>query len=1074
MAIEVGALSLALEAGVQETLDGLKKVDQAAASVAARQQQHTDAIAAATQREREAKKVLLGLQKQQNAALKVMEDRLANGLNVTREMQRAYDRFNKPIKAAQKNVDAFAEERRIAVQARQADRAELDAARRALQLAKQKTSQLQQQLAIHGQILRLTNQQARAAAQAANSATRQQIAQANASRAAANAAAAQSRAQAAALRTQMLQQRQMQQSQQRTSPQRPQFSSPPPSFGPSLTGVAAGIIGGVSITRFLDAAEDFQRLQQRLAQVTKSGEEVKVLFDRLSSSAQNLRVPVSDLGELFVKLRQSNSQLGLTYGQTARLTEAFAAALRLSGASGQAASSSLLQFGQAMAKGRLDGDEFSTVAENASEVLRVLERQTGKTRGELLEMRKAGKLTAQMLADALLVEADALEKKIATLPPTISQAKTVFMNSIIEMIGGSKDLQQSMENLARSIITVGNFLSENGTVIIGVGRLAAELWVLYRALAAIAAIGGMRGALALVAANPILAGIGVVAGAGLIGYEMGRAEVAAAEKAFNDRIATEAAGYKKLQEQRERSEEKLQAVIRLRGKNSKEAATAAAEMIAVQDAATKRTKEIESNYFKAQMALGRAQLNLIDSRKKGYTTQAEDAKRVLGKAESDYKAAKALYDKTVLVDKVMDSGGGKKAPPLPSKDTASTPKDDTDEFIRSAEALAKRGLLLEKDFVRLQEIAKKEKEIAENVKLGAIARENARQRVDAVSAALQAFYFQNQAVNGEVEKQERLVDVLNKNYENLTRTLQNTANVLTKKEITDASEELHKAQKELAKVILGSGPEDAAMRQALLTKIAELQAKIKQLQEELAKRDGAGVGTGGKPTEGKKDKKGKTDEEVTLLERHFERLKRGLADTFLSAPGDLIDTYFTAIADSVNGGGEKVRAAMMRALGGISSKAGKQLIEMGMTKLAMVAKGAFGSLFKSFAGPTTALGGFLTKIKAALANPLIAGPALLAIGVAMAAYGAKMGAIGQNAGELGGGIGGLSIGGREAVQRFSFADRRNPLAGNRVINEETRNITFAPTIIGANDPVAQRQLGEMFNNAARRGIIRKS
>lgn len=93
---------------------------------------------------------------------------------------------------------------------------------------------------------------------------------------------------------------------------------------------------------------------------------------------------------------------------------------------------------------------------------------------------------------------------------------------------------------------------------------------------------------------------------------------------------------------------------------------------------------------------------------------------------------------------------------------------------------------------------------------------------------------------------------------------------------------------------------------------------------------------------------------------------------------------------------------MRQAFATIFGSIGSNLVRSGFARLSKDILAAYGQMMSDMATSTTVFGKFLTKIKAALSNPLIAGPALIAVGAAMTYYSARMGAIGRGAGaELG-------------------------------------------------------------------------
>ena len=128
---------------------------------------------------------------------------------------------------------------------------------------------------------------------------------------------------------------------------------------------------------------------------------------------------------------------------------------------------------------------------------------------------------------------------------------------------------------------------------------------------------------------------------------------------------------------------------------------------------------------------------------------------------------------------------------------------------------------------------------------------------------------------------------------------------------------------------------------------------------------------------------------------------------------------------------------------------------------------SFGTLMTKMGALTGVFGKFMTAIQAALSNPLTAGLALLAVGAALTLYGSKMGAS-ASGGDAVGTFGGLSA--RSTPIVYTFDNRSAGGVPGAAVTPQSP-ITVHQTIIGPNDPQAQRQIAQLMDNAARRGLL---
>lgn len=223
-------------------------------------------------------------------------------------------------------------------------------------------------------------------------------------------------------------------------------------------GFIAGFIGIQAVKSVVELADSYALLDARLRLVTDSEQERAALVKRLIPLANEARAGLTETANLYVRLAQSSGALGLSQNQLLTITKAVSQAIVLSGSNTQEAASAMQQFSQAIASGKLQGDEFKALGENASEIMRVLERQLGKTRGELRAMATAGTLTSDVLAKAMIDDAQNISDQFAKMPQTVGQALTVLGNSFMTFIGqqdqatgGTKVLVDAINDLSSAL-----------------------------------------------------------------------------------------------------------------------------------------------------------------------------------------------------------------------------------------------------------------------------------------------------------------------------------------------------------------------------------------------------------------------------------------------------------------------------------------------------------------------------------------------------------------------------------------------------------------------------------------------
>ena len=223
--------------------------------------------------------------------------------------------------------------------------------------------------------------------------------------------------------------------------------------GTALKALATGAVA----KGIFDVANGFQEIQNKLKAVTDTTAGTKQAFESVANIAKSTRSDLSSTADLYFRLSKSAENLGLTQGETARVTELFAKTLKNSGATATEASSAILQFGQAMASGKLAGDEFRSLNETNSDLMDRLAKAMGKPRGELKKLASEGKITAEVIANALLESGNDIDTAFGKTTTTLGESLIMVKNEFMILVGSLESQFGVFSGLANLI----SFISEN-------------------------------------------------------------------------------------------------------------------------------------------------------------------------------------------------------------------------------------------------------------------------------------------------------------------------------------------------------------------------------------------------------------------------------------------------------------------------------------------------------------------------------------------------------------------------------------------------------------------------------------
>jgi tape measure domain-containing protein len=283
----------------------------------------------------------------------------------------------------------------------------------------------------------------------------------------------------------------------------------------ALGALASIAVGGNLVEQFVKITASAQEMTNKLIFATGSVEAANKTFGLLAETAKSTGSNLGGTIDLFQKLAQSSTLAGSSTESLAYITSQFNKTLQISGASGAGAASALYQFAQAMQKGSLNGDEFRTITETNGFMMKVLEKQTGKTTSQLRQMASEGKLSAEILAKALLESTEIAAAHGKTVQ-TIPQAYENLQTSLTVAIGKFSEAT----GIGNALVSVLNAMSENIGVVIGVigGIAVAVAALLIPLIPAATAMAVLTGGAAVLGAAALGAAIGLAAQqAGLFG-----------------------------------------------------------------------------------------------------------------------------------------------------------------------------------------------------------------------------------------------------------------------------------------------------------------------------------------------------------------------------------------------------------------------------------------------------------------------------------------------------------------------------------------------------------------------------
>lgn len=220
------------------------------------------------------------------------------------------------------------------------------------------------------------------------------------------------------------------------------------------------------VQSYIATADQYSLVSGRLKLVTKSHEELLYVQKSLLNISNQSRVNLLDTVDTYSRIARSTKILGVTTEQTLGVTEAINKSLIVSGANAASANAALVQLGQGFASGALRGQELMSVMEQTPRLAEAIADGMGVTIGELRKLGEEGKLTADVVFNALLSQKEVIENEFKQLPKTIAQSNIVLGNTMTDFIGHFDEAMGITKALSGSILDINEIISTHRDEII--------------------------------------------------------------------------------------------------------------------------------------------------------------------------------------------------------------------------------------------------------------------------------------------------------------------------------------------------------------------------------------------------------------------------------------------------------------------------------------------------------------------------------------------------------------------------------------------------------------------------------
>lgn len=249
--------------------------------------------------------------------------------------------------------------------------------------------------------------------------------------------------------------------------------------------IAAGGIAGIN--KVLNISDELASTKARLNLLVDDGGSVAELEQKIMASAQRSRSVYFDTASAVAKLGlNAGNAFNGDMDQVIAFMEQVNKQFVIGGATAQEQSNAMIQLTQAMAAGALRGEELNSILDGAPGIARAIEKYMGIAEGSIKTVAQEGKVTAEVVKNAMFAMADETNAKFDSMPKTWAQIWVGMKNQALSMfapiltkinqIGNSTKFQKVTTGLINGLAAVANVASSALDILIAIASVFVDNW----------------------------------------------------------------------------------------------------------------------------------------------------------------------------------------------------------------------------------------------------------------------------------------------------------------------------------------------------------------------------------------------------------------------------------------------------------------------------------------------------------------------------------------------------------------------------------------------------------------------
>lgn len=204
-------------------------------------------------------------------------------------------------------------------------------------------------------------------------------------------------------------------------------------FAGAVTGIGlvANAVKDVAVAA-AQTADQLTSIRSRINLINDGSQTTAEIMEKIYSAATRSRGSYIDMADSVAKLNMLAKDAFSSNDEAIYFVEQLNKQFKISGAGIQEASAAMYQLTQAMASGKLQGDEFRSIMENAPLLAQSIAKEMGMSVGQLKEMSSQGLITADIIKSALFNAAEETDARFGEIPMTFAEVGQSVQNQLIQ------------------------------------------------------------------------------------------------------------------------------------------------------------------------------------------------------------------------------------------------------------------------------------------------------------------------------------------------------------------------------------------------------------------------------------------------------------------------------------------------------------------------------------------------------------------------------------------------------------------------------------------------------------------